>query len=269
MKKSPEILLLLLTFAVVFSISNKTIDGQISLFLTISYNIMNLDKYRIVNGHCIIPEGVTEIEFCAFKDCTKLKSVEIPDSVIKIGDCAFFGCINLTKVQISKYVKTIGGHAFANCTSLKNISIPNSVIKINSLAFYGCTGLTSIYIPDSVTWIGICPFAGCISLTSLCIAKDNPNYFSENNVIYKKDKTLLVCCACSKQGTYKILDSVTSIGSSAFAGCTGITKIILPNSVTEIRDCAFKGCSSLTDIEISNSITKIGNSAFSGCIYEA
>ena len=59
--------------------------------------------------------------------------------------------------------------------------------------------------------------------------------------------------------------SVTSIGNSAFSGCSGLTAVEIPNSVTSIGDRAFYGCTSLTSIEIPNFVTSIGNSAFYGC----
>ncbi|MEE1316263.1 MAG: leucine-rich repeat domain-containing protein [Prevotella sp.] len=59
--------------------------------------------------------------------------------------------------------------------------------------------------------------------------------------------------------------SVTSIGSSAFRGCSGLTSITIPNSVTSIGERAFYDCSGLTSIDIPNSVTSIGNSAFLGC----
>ena len=59
--------------------------------------------------------------------------------------------------------------------------------------------------------------------------------------------------------------SVTSIGGSAFSGCTGLTSIEIPNSVTSIGGYAFADCSGLTSIVIPNSVTTIGYSAFSYC----
>ena len=59
--------------------------------------------------------------------------------------------------------------------------------------------------------------------------------------------------------------SVTSIGSSAFKGCSGLTSVTIPNSVTNIGYSAFRGCSGLTSVTIPNSVTSIGNYAFDGC----
>ena len=44
----------------------------------------------------VIPEGVTEIDWCAFDGCTGLTSVTIPASVTEIGWWAFHGCEHLT-----------------------------------------------------------------------------------------------------------------------------------------------------------------------------
>ena len=58
---------------------------------------------------------------------------------------------------------------------------------------------------------------------------------------------------------------VTSIRSSAFYECPGLTSVTIPNSVTSIADFAFWDCSGLTSITIPNSITNIENYAFTNC----
>ena len=59
-----------------------------------------------------------------------------------------------------------------------------------------------------------------------------------------------------------IPNSVTSIGSSAFSGCSGLTSVTIPNSVTSIGSSAFSGCKGLTAVTIGNSVTSIGEYAF-------
>ena len=70
---------------------------------------------------------------------------------------------------------------------------------------------------------------------------------------------------CTSLTSIAIPNSVTSIGYSAFAGCSSLTSITIPNSITEINSGIFAYCSSLTSITIPNSITSIGSEAFYHC----
>ena len=58
---------------------------------------------------------------------------------------------------------------------------------------------------------------------------------------------------------------VTSIGKSAFEGCTGLTSVTIGNSVTSIGESAFEDCTRLTSVTIPNSVTSIGKWAFDDC----
>ena len=59
--------------------------------------------------------------------------------------------------------------------------------------------------------------------------------------------------------------AVVGVGASAFANCTGLKSLTIPDSITTIGEQAFSGCSSLTSVTIGSSVTNIGSYAFSGC----
>lgn len=62
-----------------------------------------------------------------------------------------------------------------------------------------------------------------------------------------------------------ILAKITSIGSGAFSHCSNLTSITISEGVTSIGDDAFNGCSRLTSITIPSSVTSIGWAIFAGC----
>ena len=226
-----------------------------------------------------IPESVTTIGRSAFEGCNGLASITIPNGVTSIGDGAFYGCTGLTSITIPESVTSIGNGAFSCCDGLteivvdesnrvydsrehcnaiietasnsliagcKNTVIPNSVTSIGDDAFYGCTGLTSITIPESVTSIGNGAFSCCDGLTEIVVDESNRVYDSRehcNAIIETASNSLIAGCKNTV-----IPNSVTSIGHSAFYGCTGLTSITIPVSVTSIGLWAFAICSGLTEI---------------------
>lgn len=62
-----------------------------------------------------------------------------------------------------------------------------------------------------------------------------------------------------------IPNTVTSIGSRAFHGCSKLKHVTLPNALKSIASDLFRGCESLDSINIPNSVTNIGNAAFIEC----
>ena len=160
-----------------------------------------------------------------------------------------------------------GSSAFRGCNSLTSVTIPDSVTSIGGWAFSSCASLESITIPNSVTNIGGSAFRSCHSLTNITVDAGNPNYSSENGVLFNKAKTELIQYPVGKKDTtYSIPDSVTSIGSGAFSECYFLTSIPIPNSVTSIGETAFAACASLTSITIPDSVTRIGPYAFLSCV---
>ena len=199
--------------------------------------------------------------------------VEIPKTVsyykklydVRIGSYTYEQSIDFSNTKIKKIIisdgfTSIGNWAFYGCKSLPSITIPNSVTSIGRNAFWRCSSLTSITIPDSVTSIGDGAFGGCENLREF-----KGKYATENGRCIIVGSRLKAYANKASGTSFTIPDSVTSIGSDAFSGCSSLTSITIPNSVTSIGNCAFRDCSSLTSITIPDSVTSIGDCAFKGC----
>ena len=178
------------------------------------------------------------IYYTCFRDCSSATEITIPDTVVSIENSAFYGCVGIT-----------------------SIVIPNNVINIGRDAFSSCK-LSSINIPASVTSIGPDAF-NRNAIETINVAEGNTIYHSSGNcLIETASKTLIFGC---KNSNIPTDGSVTSIGESAFSGCSGLISINIPNSVTIIGASAFWACSGLTSIIIPSNIAKIGSSAFGYC----
>ena len=243
----------------------------------ISFRNQNIESY-------IIPTCVASIGDHAFSDCSSLSNIVIPNSVTRIGEGAFFNCSSLSNIVIPNSVTSIEKGAFSSCRSLSDIVILDGVTRIGEGAFSGCCSLSNIVIPNSVTSIGDRAFWGCRSLKYISIPKSviclngnpfygwigkleclSPNFIYEDDILYNKDKSKIISFRNQSLESFIIPTCVTSIGDSAFFGCSSLSDIVIPDSVTSIGDSVFSDCSSLSDIVIPDSVTSIGDSVFSDC----
>jgi len=132
---------------------------------------------------------------------------------------------------------------------IEKVIIGNGVENIGDFAFFGCFSLASVEIPASVTSIGNRAFYDCYYLKNIIIDEDNEYYSADDyGVLFNKDKTTLVQYHASNTSSYKIPDTVTSIGDYAFYECGSIVDIMIPVSVTQIGDYAFCGCDNLANV---------------------
>lgn len=201
--------------------------------------------------------------FYIFSACNRLTSITIGNNVKNIDNYAFCHCYVLNSVTIGNNVTNIGDYAFQYCSNLTSITIPNSVLSIGNYAFWGCSNLASISISSSVTNIGKYIFSNCYKLKEIIVEEENAKYDSRNNcnaIIETSANKLLYGC---KETI--IPNSIESIGSCAFLGCSELTSISIPDCVTSIEERAFSGCSGLNSMTIPNSLTNIGEGAFAGC----
>jgi len=71
--------------------------------------------------------------------------------------------------------------------------------------------------------------------------------------------------SCSSLTSMVLPDSLTQIGEAAFGGCTSLTSVVLPDSLTELGESAFQDCTSLTSVVLPDSFTELGEYAFQDC----
>lgn len=178
-------------------------------------------------------EVINGIDENAFKDCTKIKKLDISrcNSFEYISNSAFEGCTSLTEIIFPESIEAIGINAFKGCKNLGNLDF--SICKrLESLSgFASCEGLTSLDL------------SSCSKLKHIAL-----DAFKECNNL---------------AGEVKIPSSLENIEGNAFYGANKLTKIDLSNAsmFKEIRDKAFYGATSLV-ITLPLSLTKLGEKAF-------
>lgn len=142
--------------------------------------------------------------------------------------------------------------------TLQELDLSNATVEKNRIASSCISRLEkihTIFISDSVNKIDCYEIrSNCEKLASIIVHPDNPNYASDDGVLFNKDKTKLLFYPVGRKGNYIIPNSVTKIEWHAFWGCIHLKSITIPDSVIEIVDGfhtpIFYRCYTLTSIYV-------------------
>jgi hypothetical protein len=242
-------------------------------------------------GSVDLPAGVQTVGARAFCNNTHLQEIRTRGCVQTIGDEAFAECKELDDVEFSAV--TLGKRAFYNCVEIDDVKVADNLVTIGDSAFEGCTELSSADMGSDLVTIGNSAFAGCDSLYDVILGDKTlenigDEAFSECSKLhvmefgYKGDasshydlsgaldfphglKTLgtRAFYNCSKlKAVYLWQDSISSMGSEVFSGCSGMSRLGLPRTINRIGPRMCYNCSNLRKIEFYNGVESICESAF-------
>ena len=189
-------------------------------------------------------------------------------------------------------VTSIGESAFYYCYGLTSITIPNSITSIGKGAFSLCSGLKKVnYIGSVDNWAEIDFASSTANPTSYAYyLYINGEILTDIRLLSAERITDHAFNNCINIRSVKIGSSITSIGSSAFEGCSDLTSVVwnarncadfsdyscspfydicsqitsftFGNEVEHIPSYLCYGMSVLKKIIIPNSVTSIGSYAF-------
>lgn len=145
--------------------------------------------------------------------------------------------------------------------TVESDGVTYTVTAIGDSAFRANTTVTSISMPDCITTIGYRAFYGCTALVTMNIPTGLTTLNSSGQQFYNCKKWT----GADGTGEITIPESVTSIPTTCFYYCSGLTSITLSDNITSIGKQSFYYCSALVTMNIPSKLTSIGDSAFYYC----
>ena len=198
---------------------------------------------------------VTSIGTSAFEGCSNLQAVTLPNSITSINQDAFYGCSKLGSINLPEGLTTISQRAFYNC-NLSSITIPSTVNSMGKNVFNGNPLQTIIWnaVRCGFSSSEYAPFYNATSQVTSFTFGDQVQLVPQ-----------YVCYGMNLLDTIVLPASVSSLGTYAFALCTGLKSINLPATQKTLPASFFEGCSGLESIELPATLTTINQDAFYGC----
>ena len=133
-------------------------------------------------------------------------------------------------VNPSEKTLSVGVLGFTSKNRLTSIVLPqNHFQTMGALGFNNITGLTHFEVPDSITVISGGTFGG------------------------------------SHLETIKLGNGLTEMAPALFADCVNLEQVVIPDSVKSVETNVFSGCTSLTSITFGSGVTGITGYAVMGC----
>lgn len=111
------------------------------------------------------------------------------------------------------------------------------VTSINDKIFADCTSLTSATIP-SWRFLSNGMFNGCTTLKSVTVTVDDPEYFYQDDAIYRNNCLWRYVHNCGET-EYIVSENIDYLGFSAFSEPGALTDLIIMNPECYIPDVGF------------------------------
>ncbi len=169
------------------------------------------------------------------------------------------GAENIKSISMEDTVNSIGAYAFSGMTKVKILKLPHDLWSVGDHALEGCTALAQVQFNDELGEIGEYGFAGCTSLTAVNLPED---FCKLRDHAFENCKSIKKIVLPMGIGYYNA--NLGQIGCYAFAGCSGLTDLVVKNAQDISKGC-FQNCTSLKNVTFSDRTVFIEESAFEGC----